>query len=94
VENGLATYTDDIKAAISEYITSVAKEWGKALVAHQISYPVTVYVARIIYAILSVSAVANVTNLTVNGGSTDLSLTETSALQQVPVLGEVVLNEQ
>lgn len=94
VENGLATYADDIKAAISEYITSVAKEWGKALVAHQISYPVTVYVARIIYAILSVSAVANVTNLTVNGGSTDLSLTETSALQQVPVLGEVVLNEQ
>lgn len=94
VENGLATYADDIKSAISEYITSVAKEWGKALVAHQISYPVTVYAARIIYAILSVSAVANVTNLTVNGGSADLSLTETSALQQVPVLGEVVLNEQ
>lgn len=93
IENGLLNFSDDIKAAIGEYITSVAKDWGKALVAHQISYPVTVYAARIIYAILSVPEVANVTNLTINGSSADLALTETAALQQVPVLGEVTLNE-
>lgn len=93
VENGLATYEDDIKAAIGEYITSVAENWGKQIQAHQVSYPVTVYIARIIYAILSVDAVANVRNVTLNGGTTDLTLTESAALQQVPVLGEVNLNE-
>ena len=93
VENGLATYEDEIKAAIGEYITSVAENWGKQIQAHQVSYPVTVYIARIIYAILSVDAVANVRNVTLNGGTTDLTLTESAALQQVPVLGEVVLNE-
>ena len=93
VENGIATYGDEIKAAIGEYITTVAQDWGKQIQAHQVSYPVTVYVARIIYAILSVDAVANVRNVTLNGGTTDLNLTESAALQQVPVLGEVTLNE-
>ena len=93
VENGIATYGDEIKAAIGEYITTVAQDWGKQIQAHQVSYPVTVYIARIIYAILSVDAVANVRNVTLNGGTTDLSLTESAALQQVPVLGEVTLNE-
>ena len=93
VENGIATYGDEIKAAIGEYITTVAQDWGKQIQAHQVSYPVTVYIARIIYAILSVDAVANVRNVTLNGDTTDLSLTESAALQQVPVLGEVTLNE-
>lgn len=93
IENGIATYGDEIKAAIGEYITTVAQDWGKQIQAHQVSYPVTVYIARIIYAILSVDAVANVRNVTLNGGTTDLSLTESAALQQVPVLGEVTLNE-
>lgn len=93
VIDGLSAYGDEIKAAIAEYMLSVSKDWGKALVAHQISYPVTIYTARIIYAILSVSAVANVTNLTINGNAGDLVLTETANLQQVPVLGEVTLHE-
>lgn len=93
IENGIATYGDEIKAAIGEYITTVAQDWGKQIQAHQVSYPVTVYIARIIYAILSVDAVANVQNVTLNGATTDLSLTESAALQQVPVLGEVTLNE-
>lgn len=93
IENGIATYGDEIKAAIGEYITTVAQDWGKQIQAHQVAYPVTVYVARIIYAILSVDAVANVQNVTLNGATTDLSLTESAALQQVPVLGEVTLNE-
>lgn len=93
VENGLATYEAEIEDAINAYIQSVAQEWGKESQTHQVSYPVTVYIARVIYAILSVPAVANVTNLTINGGTVDLELTETAALQQVPVMGEVTLNE-
>ena len=92
VEDGVNTYGDEIRAAVAEYIKSVAKDWGNALVSNQISYPVTVYASRIVYAILSVPEVVSVTSLTINGSSGDLTLTETAALQQVPVLGEVTIN--
>lgn len=92
VEDGLTSYGDEIRAAVAEYIHSVAEDWGKALVSNRISYPVTVYASRIIYAILTVPEVASVADLTINGASGDLTLTETAALQQVPVLGEVTLN--
>lgn len=93
IVNGLELYGDAIKEKIEEYMATVRSSWGNALTAHQISYPVTVYSARIIYAILSVPEVVNVTNLTINGSSGDLSLTETSALQQVPVVGTITLSE-
>lgn len=92
VEDGLASYGDEIRAAVAEYIHSVAEDWGKALVSNRITYPVTVYASRIIYAILTIPEVASVADLTVNGAAGDLALTETAALQQVPVLGEVTLN--
>lgn len=92
VEDGLTSYGDEIRAAVAEYIHSVAEDWGKALVSNRISYPVTVYASRIIYAILTVPEVASVADLTINGASGDLALTESAALQQIPVLGEVTLN--
>lgn len=92
VEDGLTSYGDEIRAAVAEYIHSVAEDWGKALVSNRITYPVTVYASRIIYAILTIPEVASVADLTINGTSGDLTLTETAALQQVPVLGEVTLN--
>ena len=93
VEDGVSTYGDEIRAAIAEYIQGVAKTWGNAIVGNHISYPVTVYLSRVNFAILTVPEVVNVTNLTLNGSASDIALTETSALQQIPVLGEVVLNE-
>ena len=60
--------------------------------AHKITYAVTVYSSRIIYAILTIQDVVNVSNVKINGASGDLKLTETAALQQVPVLGTVVIN--
>lgn len=92
VEDGLASYGDEIRAAVAEYIHSVAEDWGKALVSNRITYPVTVYASRVIYAILTIPEVASVADLTINGAAGDLVLTETAALQQVPVLGEVTLN--
>ena len=52
----------------------------------------TVYVSRIIYAILDIPDIANVTNITINGTGRDLYLTETAQLQQIPELGTVVIN--
>ncbi len=93
IENGLELYRDAIREQISEYMKSVRETWGDALLAHQVSYPVKVYAARLIYAILNVPEVVNVTNLLIDGQSGDLTLTETSSIQQVPMLGEVTLNE-
>jgi hypothetical protein len=46
-----------------------------------------------IYAIIAaVPEVVSVSSLTINGVSGDLALTETSSLQQVPIVGEIVIN--
>ena len=92
VVNGGVAYGDEIRDAIADYISDVAESWGNALRSRAINYNVTVYATRIIAAILSVPEVINVSNLTINGASGDLVLTETSALQEIPVLGEVVIN--
>lgn len=93
VEDGVNTYGDEIREAIASYIESVAKAWGNPLVSNKISYPVTVYASRVSYAILTIPEVISVSNLTLNGSASDLVLTETAMLQQIPVLGEVTLNE-
>lgn len=93
ITNGATTYHDDIVNAINEYITSVAKTWGDAVQNNRISYSVIIYAARVVYAILTVPEVVNVSNLKLNNQSNDLVLTETSALQQIPVLGTVTIND-
>lgn len=96
METGISfgpTYQTAIEKAISDYIMEAAQTWGAALITNQVSYSVIIYVSQIIAAILSVEGVANVTGLTLNGGAVDITLTETSALQQIPSLGTVVVHE-
>lgn len=90
--NGVETYKDQIRQKIQEYLDTLCKAWGDPMKAHKITYTVTVYSSRIIYAILTIQDVVNVSNVKINGASGDLKLTETAALQQVPVLGTVVIN--
>ena len=87
------TYQTAIEEAIAAYLLEAASTWGAALITHKVSYTVIVYVARIIAAILSVEGVENVSNLTLNGDTADITLTETAALQQIPALGTVVVHE-
>jgi uncharacterized phage protein gp47/JayE len=93
IENGLSLYREDIEEAVTAYIKEVREGWGTALRTHSISYPVTIYAARLIYAILTVPQVVNVTGLTINGASGDIVLTETAALQQVPEVGSVIIHD-
>jgi len=96
METGISygpTYQTAIENAIGDYIMEAAQTWGAALITNQVSYSVIIYVSQIIAAILSVEGVANVTGLTLNGGAVDITLTETSALQQIPSLGSVVVHE-
>ena len=94
VTDGLSLYSDDIKEAIEVYITSVAKQWGTPREMLTIDYPVVLYVSRMIYAILAaVPEVVSVSSVTINGSSADLALTETSAVQQLPIPGVITVNE-
>lgn len=80
------------EAAIAGYLQEVRREWGKPINASTATYAVNVYQARILAAVLAVTGVVNVTNVKLNGVAADLYLTETGALQQVPVMGTVKLN--
>lgn len=93
VSTGLAAdYQQEIEAAIGAYIDEVLSEWGDALVSQSVTYPVYIYLARILTSIISVDGVVNVTGATINGSAADLALTETAALQQVPVMGTVTVH--
>ena len=88
----METYQEQIEEKIQEYLDTLCKAWGDPLKAHQITYAVTVYASRIIYSILTIQDVVNVSNVKINGVGGDLKLAESAELQQVPVLGTVVIN--
>lgn len=90
--HGTAEDIEAVENAIDAYIKSVAATWGDELVSYTVQYTVVVYIARILAAILSVEGVLNATNLTVNGSASDITCTETSALQEVPVMGTVTIS--
>lgn len=92
VQNGVETYREEIEQHISDYLHEVCETWGNPLKSFTISYQVMVYIARIIYAVLQIPEIVNMTNVMINGSGNDLVLTETAELQQVPVLGTVVIN--
>lgn len=79
-----------ITNVIEEYLLTLRKAWGVANDLNQ--YNLGVYVAKINAAILSISGIANVTDTKINGVAADLTLTETAAKQELPVLGGITLN--
>lgn len=90
--HGGATDIEAVENAIDAYIKEAGSTWGDPVTGYTISYTVTVYLARIISAILSVEGVVNVTGVTINGSAADVSCTETSALQEIPEMGTVTIS--
>lgn len=80
-----------IKDAIENYLLQLRKEWGLADELN--NYSLAVYVARINMVILSVTGIANVTNITINDSPEDLTLIQNATTQQLPVLGDVSITE-
>lgn len=93
VQDGGDMYLEEIRDKIQEYLDTVRRTWGNPPKGHVIEYPVTVYVSRILFAILTIPEVVNASGIQVNGSGDDLRLVETAGLQQIPVLGEVVIHE-
>lgn len=88
----LETLMPDIKASLENYFLSLREAWENS--DDENNYSVTVYLGRINFAILNVKGVSSAYELKLNETDTDIKLTETSSLQEIPVLGTVSLDEQ
>lgn len=88
----LETLMPDIKATLENYLLSLREAWENS--DDENNYSVTVYLGRINFAILTVKGVSSAYELKLNETDTDIKLTETSSLQEIPVLGTVSLDEQ
>lgn len=82
-----------VQTALQNYLLSVCQSWGSSTSTTETSYSADVYVARVTAAILNAGGIVNVTDVQLNGGTSDLILTETGQTQQIPVLGTVSLSE-
>lgn len=80
-----------IKEKLEELFAGLRKNWG-VMDTTKHTYEVIIYVARIIVAISGIVGVANVSEVKIDGVAGDLSLTQTGALQELPILGEVTIN--
>lgn len=88
----LETLLPQIKLSLEEYLLSLRQAWENS--DDENNYSVIVYLGRINFAILNVKGVSSAYELQLNGTDTDIRLTETSSLQEIPVLGTVSLDEQ
>lgn len=82
-----------VESALEAYLLEVRKSWGTQLGTTNIEYEANVYLSRVLAAIVGTASVVNATNVEINGGTSDLILTETGQTQQVPILGTVTLSE-
>lgn len=79
-----------IKEALASYIQSLRQSWADATDLNE--YSCDVFVSRMSAVIVNVPGVSNVTGVTLNGQAQDIELTENGQIQQLPKLGEVILN--
>ena len=79
-----------ITTALISYIQSLKAGWADANDMN--IYNCDVFVARVSATIVNVTGVANVTDVMLNGAAKDIVLAQTGEVQQLPELGEVVLN--
>ena len=80
-----------VENAIEAYLLTVRQAWDANTSTTSVVYEANVYLARITASIVGVTGVVNATNVQLNGGTEDLTLTENGTTQQVPVLGTVTL---
>lgn len=80
------------EAAINGYLLNIRKNWDKPISQKRVEYTANVYRAQVIAAVVGVTGIINVENMTLNGKASDLILTQSGTTQEVPVLGQVTLN--
>jgi uncharacterized phage protein gp47/JayE len=81
-----------IEQQIDAYLKTLRQEWAIPVrVGEDSPYELTVFLAQISAAILRAAGVASVSNIAINGVSADLVLQQTAAVQEIPIMGSVIL---
>jgi uncharacterized phage protein gp47/JayE len=83
----LTSVTNTINTALASYILDLRKSWATADSLGK--YYTNIYYAKVLSTIINCAGVANVSTLSINGGTADITLTQTGITQQIPKLGTV-----
>lgn len=87
----ISVLKNSIISSIRNYINDVKDKWSASDELN--NYVCPIYISKIVASILSVPGVSNVVSCAINGSESDLILLETGQIQQIPSLGEVIINE-
>lgn len=87
----LAQVRSSIVTALDEYFWDLRRSWDTGDELNR--YSLTIYQAQIVRVALNVPGVVNISNVTINGSNSDIVLTQSGTVQQLPILGEVSLSE-
>lgn len=81
-----------VSAEIEKYLLKLRKDWGNIIQQGENMYSTVIYISRVTATILFSAGVVNVSDVTLNGDTKDIILEENATTQQIPILGQVVLN--
>ena len=89
----LAEIQADAQEQVEAYILTQCEGWGTVASWNSVNYTIKLYVNRFVAILNSVEGVEVATNVKLNGSASDITLTNTSALQQIPKAGTVTLTQ-
>ena len=87
------TIKANIKTSLEEFFKSLRRDWDTVNPTVGRGYSMTIYRSKILSRVMMLGGVANATMPRLNGRDEDLQLVFNNTTSQLPVLGEVTINE-
>lgn len=87
------TIKANIKTSLEEFFKSLRKDWDTVNPTVGRGYSMTIYRSKILSRVMMIVGVANATMPRLNGKDEDLQLVFNNTASQLPILGEVTINE-
>ena len=85
----LSQATPLVREAVEGLFLEIRKNWGR----ENGQYASGVYVSRVNAAILGAGGILNIAGTSLNGAESDISLAQNEILQEIPVLGGLIISE-
>lgn len=89
----IAEIQADAQTQVEAFIKSQCALWGNMASWNSATYSITLYINRFIAILTDIDGVEVANNVLVNGGSTDIVITNTAQSQNIPKTGTVTLTE-
>lgn len=88
VEAVYETVVEKCRASIEDYLLELRKKWDEKTINKDIIYKCNILYAQVLAALIGSEGVLNITGLLINGNNTDIYLTQSREMQELPFLGE------